>query len=1446
MDPLCALGDGHGMDPLCVLGDGPDPLAVLAEDEGAALAVDPLQALADDDDPLAVLAPIAEPLDCLRQERRLRQRTGSQKPQPKAAQGKPRASRVRNTSRATEASSHSSSAAEAAQAAKAAQGKPKASTASTRDQLEAHLQIAVATLPGRFAHKHVGMIWSHLCHRIAGTPVIGSEKMNDIAGLITPKFCRASTLNCALLCLTNQDKQHALLVNGEHSCAARVTEAIDIGKKCIAIGTCSWDETEQHMQLRAAGFAAPIPLLRTYLDAKARGESTEGMAMQTLAQNSSIDIAVTSTLEIIFSENLVCPLKHLTGMKAPFLWAALAPHMPFPLMRSTWLTRMSLVVMIFMCDRASNNKKMLRYIVYTRHSIILIIVVFCHGHLIHTCSSAQAAVLDMDAKEYSSPPLLVAAPVGPAAAADPLVPAQRKRKPVLLTLMSSLVRGAHLARQASYWRSFESKFEFHILQSGRLVTTEEVNNATDEQCHVWQRNLERNTLWLQLFGYFGQAARNNKKPTARDKSCQILLELCGKCCWDCAPDQPLVILVFPHNLYNTLAEAMRLVATHAKCVFMSRRPELPAEGRWTGLAGSASWHGGLGAFFGMLTTCLPKPKKPAAVAVADHAAEEDPDAIVRAAVDPNVVRTFNSARIEAFTRWCVQPGRRCVLQCYLLVQTNAHLRRVLAFVFKYFGISASKPMSRQQLSEVSDRYMLPEDDLEAEQIDPTCPPFLEWCEGSRVRRCLEALTSMLGNIEEAGYEWFLEELRLLFGSTVDGRIDDSVYSLARRCITTGAAKAWWHLYENSSHSPMGQLFATAHPGLTAEEQQTRSEGLLSTTCPSCWDTGFTAPFLLERCGCNATMDVCDEVIVASAASLVRTPPRRNELVATAKRVNICIFGLECGHGQTRKEILSSLALGAPKDFVTVCASRTMAGAKRNHQLAFGDATTEGQRRTRRRQAVSACLSTASGPYRTNGYFLYKNSQARAWASSQQPGTVCGNLLFEAQVKLKWSMLAADLRALYGAKARCLNRAHAPPPAHHDPNVAASVEPLEPEVKGPWGLGNSVEAIIPDDLVRAKADGLLRSNAVEDFKLKYGTAHQPDPPLEDEMDACPQAKKTCVELGLCRRSVGPNWMQVDALHSLLQRYLVASPDDLKHGETLLCVHGWREGTPHRVQVLVLAAWQSLSPRFTITIRCARWGGAAVLHGPSLWSGMDHLALPEALHNEEYLALPLLEPLLPARADLCVNDDAVLEFHHSRWLAAGMYHLSNVADYAWTVAIVSHTPDRLRGLWLGEVKPPGAHALWPKKRQPDDRDRVPNDPLGAVLVSVDDSGSDGEEVDDAQVKAEFATEHGVTLNAIERRMKARLASEKKLPPKPKPKVTWELRKNNVYVGSDTKPRGRLSLLSHWSSKPMLGMTCFYHKEAACSITGDVDSRDRLCQWVANAARWGTAEEHRAASC
>ena len=185
----------------------------------------------------------------------------------------------------------------------------------------------------------------------------------------------------------------------------------------------------------------------------------------------------------------------------------------------------------------------------------------------------------------------------------------------------------------------------------------------------------------------------------------------------------------------------------------------------------------------------------------------------------------------------------------------------------------------------------------------------------------------------------------------------------------------------------------------------------------------------------------------------------------------------------------------------------MAGAKRNHQLAFGDATTEGQRRTRRRQAVSACLSTASGPYRTNGYFLYKNSQARAWASSQQPGTVCGNLRFEAQAKLKWRRLGADLRALYGAKARCLNRAHAPPPAHHDPNAAASVAPLEPEVKGPWGLGDSVEAIIPDDLVRAKADGLLRSNAVEDFKLKYGTAHQPDTSLEEEMDACPQPNKT---------------------------------------------------------------------------------------------------------------------------------------------------------------------------------------------------------------------------------------------------------------------------------------------------------------------------------------------------
>ena len=104
------------------------------------------------------------------------------------------------------------------------------------------------------------------------------------------------------------------------------------GRDAVAVGVCKWDETEQHMQLRASGMPNAIPLLRSYLDAKRRGDSTQGMAMQTLIQESFVYIVDLVNRRLATSETLVAPLKHLTGMTAVHLWAALTgpePRTPF-------------------------------------------------------------------------------------------------------------------------------------------------------------------------------------------------------------------------------------------------------------------------------------------------------------------------------------------------------------------------------------------------------------------------------------------------------------------------------------------------------------------------------------------------------------------------------------------------------------------------------------------------------------------------------------------------------------------------------------------------------------------------------------------------------------------------------------------------------------------------------------------------------------------------------------------------------------------------------------------------------------------------------------------------------------------------------------------------------------------------------------------------------------
>ena len=175
------------------------------------------------------------------------------------------------------------------------------------------------------------LVVGELLHKLADTPMVGLPVHHELGELFTSEFCRLSLVQCSRVYLETQADAHQALLNSGDPMLVENPENF------MAVGVCKWDETEQHMQLRASGMPNAIPLLRSDLDAKRRGESTQGMAMQTLIQESFLYIVDLMNRCLVTSETLVAPLKHLTGMTAAHLWAALTGPEPIAAFRTTKL-----------------------------------------------------------------------------------------------------------------------------------------------------------------------------------------------------------------------------------------------------------------------------------------------------------------------------------------------------------------------------------------------------------------------------------------------------------------------------------------------------------------------------------------------------------------------------------------------------------------------------------------------------------------------------------------------------------------------------------------------------------------------------------------------------------------------------------------------------------------------------------------------------------------------------------------------------------------------------------------------------------------------------------------------------------------------------------------------------------------------------------------------------
>ena len=393
------------------------------------------------------------------------------------------------------------------------------------------------------------------------------------------------------------------------------------------------------------------------------------------------------------------------------------------------------------------------------------------------------------------------------------------------------------------------------------------------------------------------------------------------------------------------------------------------------------------------------------------------------------------------------------------------------------------------------------------------------------------------------------------------------------------------------------------------------------------------------------------------------PARSDELREIAKLAPLAILSTELGHGETRREALTSASLGAAKDHVTLAASKVMATAKRSHAAAFGKESDKalrrhqlrknGVKRTSRAAAMRTLLKKRRGKQgrcaRQNGWNLHKKEVSRARRNAFLRVTGLQDPALNTEVSTRWKQLPVETKAYYSIQAKHMNaNRSAPPPPDRlaDPAARSSRS-------SNWGMGDESGPISPSTILRARKDGSVRSDAVNMFKANHCSIDEPAAGLDETMDIAKAHQHIpCSAIGICRHVHRLQWAAIAMVHRILQRELfrIRNKQDLQSSNCLLCLHGWKPGWAYRVQFVVLVGMQVFAPRYSILMRCTRPEGA-----------QEQIKLPpELLPRRD---AHLLDELLPPIVMLILDAHTGFAFQHSMALTAVLVEYTKRNELTW---------------------------------------------------------------------------------------------------------------------------------------------------------------------------------------
>ena len=205
------------------------------------------------------------------------------------------------------------------------------------------------------------------------------------------------------------------------------------------------------------------------------------------------------------------------------------------------------------------------------------------------------------------------------------------------------------------------------------------------------------------------------------------------------------------------------------------------------------------------------------------------------AIDTKAWRKNESKRLTLFLLWAAQ-RLIAVKECYLLLQTNRHVRHLLFCIFQWEASS----MSPEDRAKIAQRYMFSVGDAndncgeDRGQRDDKWSPFLEWCQGKRVQA---AVSSMSGDLFDDSE--FVSELQLLFGEKTDF---DLCCSMARRSLLGGICGVRWKLQRNGVEGYPHLTLRGAHMQHTDEARNSLA-GRVVNAHKCCIDEGFTESYL---------------------------------------------------------------------------------------------------------------------------------------------------------------------------------------------------------------------------------------------------------------------------------------------------------------------------------------------------------------------------------------------------------------------------------------------------------------------------------------------------------------------------------------------------------------------------------------------------------------------------